>query len=84
MSANPQVTLLVVDPNDGSRWIEIRGRVAAITETDAEALADKLTRLYTGKRHFYGDIYPVEQRQKETRVIIKIEPIKISLDAVFR
>jgi PPOX class probable F420-dependent enzyme len=84
MSANPQVTLLVVDPNDGSRWIEIRGRVAEITETDAEALTDKLTRLYTGKRHFYGDIYPVEQRDKETRVIIKIEPNKISLDAVFR
>lgn len=84
MSANPKVALLVIDPKDGSRWIEVRGKVVEIQREGAESHADKLTRLYTGKQHFYGDIYPVEQRQKETRVIIKIEPLKISLDAIFR
>ena len=38
----------------------------------------------SGKQRFYGDMYPVEQQQKETRVIVKIEPIKVSLDAIFR
>src|SRR5260221_7424108 len=67
MCANHHATLLVIDPHNGSRWIEIRGRVAAITETAAESLADKLTQRYTGKPHFYGDVYPTSQRFKETR-----------------
>jgi len=84
MHANPKVTLLVIDPKDGSRWIEVRGRVVEIQREGAEAHADKLTRSYTCKQRYYGDISPVEQRQKETRVIVKIEPIKVSLDAIFK
>ena len=84
MCANPKVTLLVIDPQNDSRWIEIRGNVVEICRHGAEAHADKLTQLYTGKQRFYGDIYPVEQKQKETRVIVKIEPLKISLDAIFK
>lgn len=84
MRANPKVALLVIDPKDGSRWIEVRGEVVEIQQEGAEAHADKLTQRYTGKQHFYGDIYPVKQRQKETRVIVKIEPIKVSLDAIFK
>lgn len=84
MSANPRVTLLVIDPADSSRWMEVRGRVVAITRDGAIAHADYLTQLYTGRRHFYGDIYPPERQQEETRVIVKIEPVRISLDAVFR
>ena len=84
MCANPKVALLVIDPKDVSRWIEVRGNVVEIRREGAEAHADKLTRLYTGKQRFYGDIYPVEQQQKETRVIVIIEPLKVSLDAIFR
>lgn len=84
MCANPKVALLVIDSKDGSRWIEVRGRVVEIQREGAEAHADKLTQRYTGKQRFYGDIYPVEQKQKETRVIVTIEPIKVSLDAIFK
>jgi PPOX class probable F420-dependent enzyme len=82
--ANPKVTLLLIDPGDSSRWIEVRGGAVEITEDHAISHADKLTQLYAGKEHFYGDIYAVEQNQKETRVIVKIEPVKVSLDAIFR
>jgi PPOX class probable F420-dependent enzyme len=85
MQANPKVTVLVIDPKDSSRWIEVRGQVIEITQNCAEAHADKLTERYCpNKRRFYGDIYPVEQKQKETRVIVRIQPIKVSLDAIFR
>ena len=84
MCSNPKVALLVIDPNDVSRWIEIRGNVVEISPDGAEVHADKLTQRYTGKQHFYGDIYPVEQKQKETRVIVKMEPLKISRDAIFK
>ena len=84
MRANPKVGILVIDPKDSSRWVEVRGIVAEMTTAGAEAHADKLTQRYTAKRHFYGDIYPVEQKQKEMRVIVRIEPLKVSLDAIFR
>lgn len=84
MLANPKVTLLVIDPKNTSRWIEIRGKAVEFDRGNAEARADKLTQRFTGKNHFYGDIYPVEQKYKETRVVVKIEPLKVSLDAIFR
>ena len=85
MQCNPKVTLLVIDPNDSSRWMEVRGIVRELSTQGAEAHADKLTQRYSpDKQHFYGDIYPSEQRQRETRVIAKIEPVKVSLDAIFK
>ena len=84
MLGNPKVTVLVVDPNNTDRWIEVRGKVVAFDRDNAETHADKLAQSYTGKGHFYGDIYPVEQKHRETRVVVKIEPLKVNLDAVFK
>lgn len=85
MKSNPRVTLLVIDPKNTTRWVEVRGIVKELTEDGAEAHADKLTRRYCqGKELFYRDIHPAEQRDKETRVIAKIEPVKISMDAIFK
>ena len=84
MRANPLVALLVIDPRDSSRWIEVRGRVVELRQTGAVEHANLLTRRYTSKQRFYGDIYSAEQRQKETRVIVLVEPLKVSLDAIFR
>jgi PPOX class probable F420-dependent enzyme len=84
IQANPRVTLLVVDPEDSSRWIEVRGHVDEMTEEGAVEHADMLTQRYTGLKRFYGDIYPEEQWALETRVIAKIEPDRVALDAIFR
>jgi PPOX class probable F420-dependent enzyme len=85
MQSNPKVTILVIDPKDASRWIEVRGRVVEMTRDGADAHADKLTRRYCpGKQYFYRDIYPPEQKEKETRVIARIQPLKVSMDAIFR
>lgn len=85
MQSNRRVTLLVIDPKNSSRWVEIRGSVKELTTDGAEAHADKLTQRYCpGKEFFYRDIYPPEQRDKETRVIARIEPVKVSMDAIFK
>ena len=84
MAANPKVTLLVVDPANSARYVEVRGAVIEMSQTGAIELADRLTQRYTGKQHFYGDIYPASRREQETRVILKILPAKVALDAVFR
>jgi PPOX class probable F420-dependent enzyme len=86
MQADPRVSVLVIDPENTSRWIQVRGVVVEVVPgAAAEAHADKLTQRYstTGKLHFYGDIYPVSQRERETRVIFRIRPEKVALDAIF-
>jgi hypothetical protein len=83
MRRNPKVSLLIIDPANGDRWLSVQGKVVAFSEEGAEAHADKLTRQYTGKAHFYGDIYPVEKRMEETRIIVKIEALKVFRDAIF-
>src|SRR5689334_22044905 len=56
MQARPHATLLVVDPDRAERWIEVRGDVVEITQEGAIEHADKLTRRYTCKAHFYGGV----------------------------
>lgn len=85
MQSNPKVTILVMDPKDSTRWVEVRGHVSEIAQDGAEDHADTLTQRYcTNKLHFYGDVYPIEQKQKETRVIVKIRPVKVCQDAIFK
>lgn len=86
LQKNPKTTLLIIDPADSSRWIEIRGRCVEMTESGAITHADKLAKLYSGgeKQRFYGDIYTEEKRLQETRVIVRILPVKIATDAIFR
>ena len=85
MHANPKVNVLLIDPNNGARFLEVRGEVLEITQEDAISHADKQTQSYTNnaKQHFYGDIYPEEQQSQETRVIVKIFPKKVTTDAIF-
>jgi len=83
MLADPRVSLVVVDPEDTSRFLQIRGEVELITE-GAEAHIDELTRRCTGQRRYYGGIYPVARRDEETRVIARIHARRITLDAIHR
>ncbi|MBN1202898.1 MAG: PPOX class F420-dependent oxidoreductase [Anaerolineae bacterium] len=83
MLANPKVSLLVIDPHDASRYLEVRGEVE-ITEAGALEHLDQLTQVYTGQPFYYGAIYPVEQQQRETRIICKIRPARVTLDAIHK
>lgn len=84
MAANPKVTLLVIDPGDTTRYIEVRGEVIEMGEVGAVELADRLAQRYTGKQRFYGDIYPPARQTQETRIICRIRPTKVNTDAIFR
>ena len=81
MLANPKVCLLVVDPENTARYLEIRGEVELIEESALDHL-DQLTRHYTTHSHYYGSIYPAEQQAQETRIICRIHATKITLDAI--
>ena len=83
MSRNPKVSLLVVDPENTGRYLEIRGEVEFVTDRAVEHL-DKVTRKYTKHPQYYGYIYPCEQQARERRVICRIHPKKITLDAIHK
>ena len=83
MATNPRVSLLVVDPDDTSRYMQIRGEVELVEEGAIEHL-DALTRRYTAHPCYYGHIYPDAQRLRETRIICRIHPRRITLDAIHR
>lgn len=83
MAADPRVSLLVVDPDDTSRFLQIRGDAELIHDRAIEHL-DGLTRQYTAHSHFYGHVYPEEQAARETRVIGRIHARRVTLDAIHR
>jgi len=76
-----KVSLLVVDPGDTVRFMEIRGDAELITGGALEHL-DELTRRYTNHPRFYGYVYPVEQQALETRVVCRIHPRRVVLNAI--
>jgi len=72
MQANSRVALSILDPDNPYRYLEIRGKVDAITEEGADAHIDKMAKKYMGK-----DTYPY-RNPAEVRVLYKILPTKTS------
>jgi PPOX class probable F420-dependent enzyme len=67
LEENPNVSLLVLDPQNAYKWVSVSGR-AELTEDGADAQIDKLAKKYLGK-----DEYPFRQ-EGEVRVSVRITP----------
>jgi PPOX class probable F420-dependent enzyme len=80
--ADPRAVLIVVDRNDSSRFVEIRGEVEIVEEGALEHL-NQITATYT-TRIYYGDIFPVEKQYRETRIICRLHPRKVNVDAIHK
>jgi PPOX class probable F420-dependent enzyme len=68
MKENAAVALSILDPDNPYRYLEVRGRVAEITEDGADTHIDKMAKKYMDK-----DRYPFRQ-PGEVRVLYKITP----------
>ena len=79
--ANPKVSLLVVDPDNTARYLQLLGDAELVTDGALDHL-DALTRRYTRHPAYYGYIYPNAQRSRETRVICRIHARRVTLDAI--
>ncbi|GAA4832312.1 PPOX class F420-dependent oxidoreductase [Luteimicrobium xylanilyticum] len=62
----PRVALSIADPDDGYRYLELRGRVESITPDDAEAS------FYRSLQERYGNVYPIPDA--DVRVIVAVRP----------
>ena len=67
MRINPKVTLLVFHPQKPLRYIEVRGEVQ-LTDEGALAHLNELSELYTGKSQYFGEVLPLELKERETPV----------------
>jgi PPOX class probable F420-dependent enzyme len=83
MTRDPKISLLLVDPENTGRYIELRGEAELVKEGAHEHL-DRITRKYTSHPQYYGYVYPYEQKERETRVICRVHPKKITLDAIHK
>jgi len=70
MRKRPNVALVIADPKNAYRYLQIRGKVVEITEEGARAHIDALAKKYTGSDQYQGP--------GEGRVIYKIKPEKVS------
>jgi PPOX class probable F420-dependent enzyme len=72
MRREPRVALSMQDPDNPYRYLEVRGRVVAVTEEGADEHIDSLAKKYMGV-----DAYPF-RTPEEVRVIYCIEPERTS------
>jgi PPOX class probable F420-dependent enzyme len=70
LSADPRVSLVVVDPADPYRWISISG-VSELVDEGANEQIDRLAKKYVGR-----DTYPWH-KPNERRVTVRISPTRI-------
>lgn len=73
MRTRPHIAILISDPKDWYRYIQIRGRVVEITETGADEHINKLNMKYHDGEQW-------KDRPGQVRVIYKIEPDKVFVD----
>jgi PPOX class probable F420-dependent enzyme len=81
MMANPKVSLLIVDPENTGRFIQIRGEAELVEEGALEHL-DAITRQYTSHPQYYGYVFPLEKKERETRIICRVHAKSVTLDAI--
>jgi len=69
---DPRVALNVADPDDPSRYFEVRGRVTEITEAGAREHIDELAQRYI------GGPYPWFGGRDQVRLLVRISPEKVT------
>lgn len=67
----PAVALSIMDPDNPYRYVQVKGRVAAVIESGADAHIDALSKKYLGQ-----DRYPY-RKPGEVRVIFTIAPDRV-------
>lgn len=79
MTVGARVTMLAIDPKDTSRWLEVRGKIAEVTEIGANEHINALNLKYEGHADFFAN--KQDSLDKEQRVTYKIEPFRINTNS---
>ncbi len=69
MKKRPKVALVILDPRDPYRYVQIRGEVDGMTREGADQHINRLSLKYTGK--------PWKPQQGQKRIIYLIKPVHV-------
>jgi PPOX class probable F420-dependent enzyme len=71
LTERPQATVLLIDPENPYRYLEVRGDIVDVTEDGGRQLIDLMAKKYLGQDEypFYGG---------ETRVLYVIGPTRVT------
>ncbi|PJF26464.1 MAG: PPOX class F420-dependent oxidoreductase [Phototrophicales bacterium] len=76
MRRNSKVTIMALDPDNGYRWLEVRGEVVKIDESAGLEHINSLSAKYRNQPDYYASM--PQMRGKEQRVMYKIRPVKVT------
>jgi PPOX class probable F420-dependent enzyme len=69
MQRDPRITLLLLDPKNMFRWVQIQGRLAGTTSEGADDHIEHLSQRYTGGPY---------RNPKVDRLIIRVNPERVA------
>lgn len=69
---NGEVDILLLDPKNMFRWLQVRGRLVEATTKGASEHIDRLSHRYTGNPT-YQSYNPGEQR-----IMLRLEPLRVA------
>jgi PPOX class probable F420-dependent enzyme len=75
---DPRLTLLMVDPQNPYRFMEIRGLVTEVHPDPDYAFLERITQFYIQKP-YYGGAEPIENKGKEDHMVFQIAPQKVNV-----
>ena len=75
--ANPNVSILALDPENPYRFLEIGGVVESIQTEGALDELNLQTQLYMGKPKYYGSVEPAENEASFKGLMFKIKPTRV-------
>jgi PPOX class probable F420-dependent enzyme len=71
MKARPEVAMVIQDPADPYRYMQVRGEVVALTREGGDEHINQLSMIYRGK--------PWDTQPDQKRIIFKIKPTSIDV-----
>lgn len=75
IDANPNVSVLIVDPDNMYRYLEVRGKVVSTDTDEGCALINALAKKYRGVETYYGNIVKdADSPEQYERIILKVKP----------
>jgi len=71
LGRRPKVAIAIMDPDNPYRYMQVRGRIAEVTEAGADAHIDALAKKYTGQDRY------AHRQPGEVRVTYKVVPERV-------
>jgi PPOX class probable F420-dependent enzyme len=78
IQANPNVTVMTLDPKNPYRYLEMAGVVEEVTHDGALEELNRHTLMYMNKPNYFGDVEPAEKLTEYKGIILKIRPTRVA------